>query len=63
VGAYNVGSNYKLRDSVILNNRTMIHVINDRLRFVDKLRPSNDFIYAGIGLDPVKGIGTVVVTI
>jgi len=33
------------------------------LRFVDELWPSNNFIYAGTGLDLVKGIGTVAVTI
>jgi len=48
---------------VILNNRTTIYVINDQLRFVDELRPSNDFVYAGTGLDPIEGIGTAVIII
>jgi hypothetical protein len=63
VGAYNAGSNYKLRNSVILNNGTTIYVINDQLRFVDELRLSNNFVYAGTGLDLVKGIGTAAVII
>lgn len=62
-GAYNAGTGYKLRDSVTLDNGTTIHVINDRSRFVDELRPSNDFVYAGTGLDPIEGIGTAAITI
>ena len=48
---------------MILDNGTTLHVINDRLRFVDELRPSNDFVYAGIGMDPIEGIGTAAITI
>jgi len=48
---------------VILDNGTTIYVINDRSRFIDELWPSNDFVYAGTGLDPVEGIGTVAVII
>jgi len=63
VGAHNVGTDYHLHDSVILDNRTNIHVINNRSRFVDELQLSNDFVYARTGLDPIKGIGTVAITI
>ena len=60
---YNAGTDYHLRDSVILDNGTNIHVINDWLRFVNELWLSNDFIYARTGLDLIKGIGTAAITI
>jgi len=58
-----MGTNYHLRNSVILDNRTNIHVINDWLRFVDELWLSNDFVYTGMGLDLIEGIETAAITI
>ena len=63
MGVYKAGTNYKLRDSMILNNGTTLHIINDRLRFINKLRLSNNFIYTRIGIDLIKGIGTAAITI
>jgi hypothetical protein len=37
MGVYKAGTNYKLRNSIILNNGTTLYIINDRLRFVDEL--------------------------
>jgi len=48
---------------VILDNAVTIHVISNQSRFVDKLRPSNDFVYTRTGLDPVEGIGTAAIII
>ena len=63
MGVYKAGTDYKLRNSVILNNRTTLYVINDWLRFVNELQLSNNFIYTGTGMDPIKGIGTAAITI
>ena len=63
MGVYKVGTNYKLYNSVILNNRTTLYIINNRLRFINELRLSNNFIYTGTGIDLIKGIGTVAITI
>ena len=63
MGIYNAGTDYHLRNSVILDNKTNIHVINDRLRFVDELWLSNDFIYTGTGLNLIKGIETAIIII
>jgi len=63
VGTYNAGTDYHLRNSVILDNGTNIHVINDRLRFVNEFRLSNNFVYTRTGLDPIEGIGTAAITI
>ena len=49
---------YPLRNNIILNSRTTIHAINNRSRFVNELRLSNDFIYAGTGLDLIKDFRT-----
>jgi hypothetical protein len=57
------GTDYLLRDSVILNSATTIHVINDRLRFVNELRPSKGVVFAGTVVVPIKGIRTAAVTI
>ena len=54
---------YLLRNSVILNSRTTIYAINNQSRFVNKLRPSNNFVYAGTGLDPIKDFRTTKITI
>ena len=48
---------------MILNSATNTYVINDRLRFINKLRPSKDFVYAGAAIVPIKGIGTAAITI
>jgi len=53
VGVYNIGTDYYLRNSVILNNRTNIYIINDWLKFVDELWLNNDFIYIRMGLNLV----------
>ena len=63
MGVYKAGTDYKLRNSAILNNRTTLYVINDWLRFVNELQLSNNFIYTGTGMDPIKGIGTAAITI
>ena len=54
---------YLLRNSVIFDNGTTIHGINDQLRFIDKIQLSNDFAYAGTGLYPIKGFRTAEVII
>lgn len=54
---------YPLRDSVIFDSGTTIHAINNRSRFVDELQLSNDFVYAGTGLDPIKDFKTAEITI
>jgi hypothetical protein len=63
VGARDANTDYQLRDSVILDSATNVHVINDRLRFVDELRPSKDFAYAGTAMVPIEGIGTAEISI
>jgi len=63
MGAHNAGINYHLYNSIILNNKINIYIINDWLRFVNKPRLSNDFIYTRTGLDLIKGIKTTVITI
>src|SRR5258708_6669170 len=57
------GTNYLLRDSVILNSVTTTHVINDRLRFINELQPSKGVVFAGTVMVPVKGIGMAAITI
>jgi len=58
-----MGFNYHLYNSVILNNGTNIHVINDWLRFVDELWLSNDFVYIRMGLNLIEGIKTAIIII
>jgi len=48
---------------VILNNGTTLYIINDQSRFVNELQLNNDFVYAGTGLNLIKGIGMAVITI
>jgi len=59
----NAGTDYPLRDSVIPDNGTTTHVINDRSRFIDELWPSKDVVYAGATVVPIEGIGTAAITI
>ena len=61
--AQNAGTDYPLRDSVVLDNGTSMHIINDRSRFIDELRPSKEAVYAGATVTPIKGIGTAAITI
>ena len=63
VDVQTVGTDYLLRDSVILNSATTIHVINDRSRFIDELRPSKGVIFAGTVVVLVEGIGTAAITV
>jgi hypothetical protein len=56
-------SDYDLRDSVILSSGTTLHIINDRARFVDDIRPSTELIDAGSRLESIKGFGTAKVMI
>ena len=63
MGAYNAGTDYHLRNSVILDNRTNIYIINDQSKFIDELWLSNDFVYTGMGLNLIKGIETAAITI
>jgi len=62
-GAYNIAPNYALRDSVILDPATTIHVINDRARFIGDIRPTSDQLYAGSGIENIEGFGTAEVTV
>ena len=54
---------YLLCNSVILNSGTTIYAINNRSRFVNELQLSNNFIYAGTGLDLIKDFKTAKITI
>jgi hypothetical protein len=48
---------------VILNSVTTTHVINERSRFIDELRPSKGVVFAGTVVVPIKGIRTAAITI
>ena len=63
VGAYNVASDYVLRDSVILDSGTNVHVFNDRARFISDIEPTSDHIYVGSHTEEIVGFGTAEVTI
>jgi len=63
VGAYNTASNYELRDSVILDSGTSLHVFNDRARFISDIEPTSERVYMGSHIEEVVGYGTAAVTI
>ena len=62
-GVYNTASNYKLRDSFILNSATTIHVVNDWVRFISDIKLISDCLYAGLYTEEIVGYGTAIVTI
>ena len=66
VSAYNAlaTSDYQLRDSYILDSGATIHVCNDRTRF-HNLTPASDddFLYTGNSVIPIKGLGTISITV
>ena len=63
IGTYSTTSDYELRDSVILDQGSTIHVINDRARFISDIEPASDHIYTGSHTEEIVGYGTAVVTI
>lgn len=62
-GSFAVASEYALRDSVILDSATTVHVINDRTRFISDIRPASDQLYAGSGTKNIEGFGAAEVTV
>src|SRR6266576_3248663 len=63
VGAYNASSDYHLRDSVILDPGSNVHVFNDRARFISDIEPASEYIYTGTRTEKIVGYGTAAVTI
>ena len=63
VGAYNISSDYHLRDSVILDPGSNVHVFNDRARFISDIEPVSEYIYTGTRTEKIVGYGTAAVTI
>ena len=54
--------NYPLNDSVILDSSATIYVCNNYTRFKDFcLAPLNKSIFAGDGIVPIQGYGTIIV--
>jgi hypothetical protein len=62
-GAYNTTSNYKLRNSFILNSGTTIHVVNNQARFISDIKPTLDRLYAGLNIEEIVGYSTAIVII
>ena len=62
-GAFAIGT-YPLKNSVILDSGNVIHVFNNKERFLE-IRPSikNDIMYAGDTLTRIQGYGRVNITI
>ena len=63
VGAYNASSDYHLRDSVILDPGSNVHVFNDRARFISDIKLVLEYIYTGIYTENIIGYGIATVTI
>ncbi len=63
VKAYSTASDYELRDSVILDQGSTVHVVNNRARFISEIKPASDRIYTGSHTEEIVGDGTAVVTI
>ena len=62
-GTFNLASKYELRDSVLLDSGTNLHVFNNRARFVSEIEPTSDQLYAGSHTEEIVGYGTATVTI
>ena len=58
---YNIASNYKLHNSVLLNLRTTLYIFNNRVRFISKIEPSIDCVYVGLHTEQIIGFRTAVV--
>ena len=58
---YNVASNYKLYDSVIFNLGTTLHIFNDWVRFISKIKPFIECVYAGLYIEQIISFKTAVV--
>ena len=58
---YNVASNYKLYDSVLLNLGTTLYIFNNWVRFVSKIEPFTERVYAGLYTEQIISFKTAVV--
>jgi len=64
VTAASSNKQYILQKSFILDSGATCHVCNNKSRFIDFRLPSNDdVLYAGEGIIPIEGFGTVSVTV
>ena len=60
---YNVASDYKLYNSVLLNLGTALYIFNDRARFISEIEPSTDCIYTGLYTKQIIGFKTAIITL
>ena len=61
--ASHTASNYEFCDNIILNQKSIIHIINNQVKFINEIELALNCIYTDLLTKEIVGYGIVIVTI